>query len=296
MKHQTYFAIHAGLGNQLFQLAAGLYTETILGRPLMFEVLAVPNNRTPYPRPFLLDQFMIDRPMHCGALLWRKSFGSSPRLMPVKKAIRRCYGFRVIDESTPHELDPQLETLPAGRKVLVFGFWQCKDYVEAVADRLRPALRFRHEPTGLNKAVLADINGKSCPVSLHIRRGDYQHVAEGQILLPLEYYRAAIDVLQRRFHNAHFFVFSDDPAWARAHLPTRLPATFVEGNGEARAHEDLRLMSSCRHHIIANSSFSWWGAWLNADPGKVVIMPRQWMGSVPTPAGLIPLGWETQWE
>lgn len=293
MKDKTYFAVHAGLGNQLFQYAAGLYAETLMGRPVLFDLLSFTDKKVPHPRPYLLDRFMIDRSMHCGGFLWRKAFGSSPKLMRVKKALRRCYGIRVISESTPHRLDPQLTTLPACEKVLLYGFWQCKDYVEAVADRLRIELQFRHRTAGINTAILADIKGKSCPVSLHIRRGDYRHVSEGQILLPLEYYRAAIQLLQKRFDDAHFFIFSDDLAWARAHFPAHLPATFAEGNGEDQAHEDLRLMSSCRHHIIANSSFSWWGAWLNSDPGKAVIMPRQWMGSMATPAGLIPVGWET---
>jgi hypothetical protein len=74
----------------------------------------------------------------------------------------------------------------------------------------------------------------------------------------------------------HFFVFSDDPAWAMAHLRLDHPVTFVTHNGTARDYEDLRLMSLCQHQIIANSSFSWWAAWLNPNPDKIVMAPRRW--------------------
>lgn len=81
-----------------------------------------------------------------------------------------------------------------------------------------------------------------------------------------------------RLEHPHFFVFSDEPDWCRAHLDLPGPTTFVDGNGGAPAH-DLVLMSLCRHHIIANSSFSWWGAWLSAHDGKLVVAPRQWRRS-----------------
>jgi hypothetical protein len=77
--------------------------------------------------------------------------------------------------------------------------------------------------------------------------------------------------------DPHFFIFSDDPAWAKEHLRLSHPVTHVTHNTAGKDYEDLRLMASCRHHIIANSSFSWWGAWLARDPEQIVIAPRRWL-------------------
>ena len=290
MSKTIYFLIRGGLGNQLFQYAAGLYAEQRWGIPVRFHVR---EDDGEHPRLFMLDQFMVTRPMYPVRYLDRHLYYGS-RQKGIKKTIRRACGVRVIDESSQYEIEPQLLAPPTERKVLLRGCWQSKDYLNRQVGKLRSEFRLRHEPTGSNAAQLANIKNTDCPVSLHIRRGDYRHfTANGGILLPLEYYHAAIRSVHARFRNAHFFVFSDDLEWARKHLPAGLPASFVAGNGEALAYEDLRLMSACKHHIIANSTFSWWGAWLNPDPGKTVIMPKLWMGAMPTPDGLIENGWET---
>ncbi len=114
------------------------------------------------------------------------------------------------------------------------------------------------------------------PVSLHVRRGDYTLAAEGNIALPLDYYTRSISICRERLADPTFFVFSDDIAFARKNLPHDIRAVFIDHNDDASSHEDLRLMSSCRHHIIANSTFSWWGAWLNPRLDKLVVAPKHW--------------------
>ena len=288
MSKTIYFLIRGGLGNQLFQYAAGLYAEQRWGIPVRFHVR---EDDGEHPRLFMLDQFMVTSPLY-PVKYWERHLHYGSRQKGIKTAFRRACGVRVIDESSQYEIDPQLFSPSTERKVLLRGYWQSKDYLNGQTSKLRSEFRFRHEPTGFNAAQLANIKNTDCPVSLHIRRGDYVG-HNGITLLPLEYYHAAIQSVQARFRSAHFFVFSDDLEWARNHLPASLPAFFVEGNGESQAYEDLRLMSACKHHIIANSTFSWWGAWLNPDPGKTVIMPKSWLGVMPAPSGLIVDGWET---
>ena len=93
----------------------------------------------------------------------------------------------------------------------------------------------------------------------------------------MDYYRDAMNLVAERCIRPNYFVFSDDPDWARAHLRDNVhPTTFVTHNDTGMAHEDLMLMRQCRHNIIANSTFSWWGAWLNDNPQKIVVSPRRW--------------------
>src|SRR5262245_48269614 len=116
-------------------------------------------------------------------------------------------------------------------------------------------------------------------VSLHVRRGDYvRDPALNRIhgTCSLEYYADAIDYVAQRVPGARFFVFSDDLRWVEHNLPIRHPVEYVRHNTGQQGHEDIRLMSHCQHHIIANSGFSWWGAWLDPRPEKIVCAPARW--------------------
>jgi hypothetical protein len=89
----------------------------------------------------------------------------------------------------------------------------------------------------------------------------------------------------------HAFVFSDDPAWCRDNLRLPVPTTIVDRVVAVPAHEDMNLLSQCRHHVIANSSFSWWGAWLGKAPDKRVVAPRRWLAQDPQPMAVVPSDW-----
>jgi len=115
-------------------------------------------------------------------------------------------------------------------------------------------------------------------VCVHVRRGDYV-TSERHGLCGLDYYREAMAWLQARMSGLEFFVFSDDPAWVAAHFPRNGAVTLVTHNTGRADAEDLRLMMQCRHFVIANSTFSWWGAWLGQAPGKLVIAPKRWNAS-----------------
>jgi hypothetical protein len=114
-----------------------------------------------------------------------------------------------------------------------------------------------------------------------VRRGDFvslNDAAQLHGLCSVDYYRRAIGLVRDRFPECLFLVFSDDPQWARAELPLERSAVFVAGN-DANPERDLALMRACKHHIIANSSFSWWAAWLGYSPGQLVIAPSPWYAS-----------------
>ena len=158
------------------------------------------------------------------------------------------------------------------------GYWQSEKYFKSAKDKLRGELSLVDKPGEASQKILEGI--LQCPaVSLHIRRGDYITNPSAALVhgvCSLDYYYSAIGHITAHVDNPHFFVFSDDPQWAKDNLKISYPVQFVEANGPDRGAEDIWLMKSCNHHIIANSSFSWWAAWLNDRQDKIVIAPRIW--------------------
>jgi hypothetical protein len=131
---------------------------------------------------------------------------------------------------------------------------------------------------------------------LHIRRGDYVNspsAAKFHGVLPLSYYQQAIETLLLNKPDAHFFIFSDDLPWAKEALPKNLKITFVENALQAdAAAQELQLMTECKHHIIANSSLSWWGAWLRQDGKGLVFAPNRWISDNSLDlSNLLPSSW-----
>ena len=96
----------------------------------------------------------------------------------------------------------------------------------------------------------------------------------------MEYYERAVNFIAREIKNPQFFIFSDDHVWMKKNMKLNFPTTYVDHNKDDKNYEDMRLISLCRHQIIANSTFSWWGAWLNDNPNKIVIAPKKWFNKV----------------
>ncbi|HJV64635.1 MAG TPA: alpha-1,2-fucosyltransferase [Geomonas sp.] len=174
------------------------------------------------------------------------------------------------------------------------GYWQSPLYFDDVAEVIRSDFSLKPAPDEANAAMAARIAGVEA-VSIHVRRGDYvsnQAIGQYHGSTTLDYYRAAIGEMERRVKSPCFFVFSDDPAWVKDNLRITSPTVYVGHNGPDKGYEDLRLMTLCRHHVIANSSFSWWGAWLAGHAGQLVIAPKKWFNNeAVNTADLIPKGW-----
>ena len=159
----------------------------------------------------------------------------------------------------------------------VEGYFQSEKYFFDIKETLLKEFQIKPEISDYSKSLAKKILQSDTAVSIHIRRGDYIHNPKANAVhgvCPLEYYKKAISLLEGKFENPTFFIFSDDIEWSRENLGIK-KSVFVE-NGDRIPHEDIYLMSLCNHHIIANSSFSWWGAWLNRYDKKVVIAPKRW--------------------
>jgi hypothetical protein len=182
----------------------------------------------------------------------------------------------------------------ARRGVYLQGYWQSERYFEKHTDILRKEFAFTSIPAGRNADLAREIR-QDLSVSLHIRRGDYAACPKTLAFHGLcdpDYYLRAIEFMSRRLPRFRLFAFSDDPQWvARKLRPSYPEMVVVKHNSGNRSPNDMQLMSMCDHHIIANSSFSWWGAWLNPDPNKIVIAPRKWFANAPDTADLIPNNW-----
>ncbi len=165
-----------------------------------------------------------------------------------------------------------------GKQVYLNGFWQSEEYFA----NYRPALLHEFQPAydldETAKKYLHQIRNCNA-VSIHVRRGDYvQHPGANQFhgLIGMQYYTKAIEHVRHLKESCHFFIFSDDLPWCKQNFNFLDKITFVESNSDF-SFTDMYLMKHCRHHIIANSSYSWWGAWLCEEPGNITVAPGQWL-------------------
>jgi hypothetical protein len=165
------------------------------------------------------------------------------------------------------------------------GYWQSVRYLAGVEDAVCRSFAFTEISDARNRHYLDAINNTES-VAVHVRRGDYQLNTGVLAPLPVEYYHSAVDLLRKRVANPVFYIFSDDIPWARDNLPFS-DAVFVHGNEGVSAFRDMHLMSRCRHFIAANSSFSWWAAWLNPYPDKQIFIPADYA----QPGQLAANGW-----
>ncbi len=254
--------LKGGLGNQMFQYACGraLALRTRDELQIIAEGLEAANAIGDLYRPFSLQKFAI-----AGEVIGKNEIPLWHRLYSLfeQKVLRRFYV----------HFEPSLFSKKG--TVYLNGYFQSEKYFADYADTIRRELRIQ-DPLGAAAADTASIvTNDDVSVSLHVRRGDYVTHPEFGGIADVSYYQRAVAKMQQRVPHAHFYVFSDDIEWCRNNLALPKDAVFVSGT-EMQDYEELHLMSLCRHNIIANSSFSWWGAWLNANPDKIIIAPSRW--------------------
>ncbi|HNZ40154.1 MAG TPA: alpha-1,2-fucosyltransferase [Candidatus Latescibacteria bacterium] len=282
-----------GLGNQLFQYATARAIAHRNAVPLKLDTSWFKR----YPqRAYGLGGFMIEASV--------ATMEEIEELCPPRWSLRWAGG-QARDRTKPYSrrrvvrerwkrFDPAL--LKVGGDAYLIGCWQSERYFMDIAELIRRELVFKTPPDERNAELLSRID-ETDSVSLHIRRGDYVTnpvLADIYGTPGLQYYARALEVVAGHTNAPHVFVFSDDIPWARENFVTNLPTEFVCHNGPGKEIEDLRLMSRCRHHIIANSSFSWWGAWLAEHPGQLVIAPDPWFRDRKwAPADIVSVRWTT---
>jgi hypothetical protein len=264
-----------GLGNQLFQYALGRALSLSNGAPLKFDISGFESYKL---RRYSLSHFNVAGETATAGEVERFRRAGSNRLARLGSRLGVLPGSLRFTTVVERGFQFQPEVLRARGNVYLDGYWQSEKYFKQIEDIIRTDFTLRSDPDPAGAKVSAAI-AESNSVSIHVRRGDYATNPEIKKIHGLcspDYYRAAIDELTKTVTAPHFFVFSDDPDWCRENLRTEHAVTFVSDNKSLKDYEELWLMSLCKHHIIANSSFSWWGAWLGRHPGKMVFAPKTW--------------------
>lgn len=264
--------ISGGLGNQLFQYAFGRYVSESLQVEVKYDLQTNLKIRDFTIRDCGLADLNLPFDQASTAEIERFRFFYSGFLSRLERKVNQFIPFNIhlIIEKGQHLV------LPVGKlkdNCYYDGYWQSYKYLTELRNEL--ISQVGEIQLGIKAVEWKKMIQTSISISIHIRRGDYISIKKNTDIFQvcgIDYYLSAINYIKGKITNPHFFIFSDDLAWAKENFQG-VQFTFVEGN---KPHEDMYLMSLCQHNIIANSTFSWWGAWLNSNYGQLVVAPKHW--------------------
>ena len=283
-----------GLGNQLFQYAAGFALASYNKTDLFLDTTYLNNDpKGGYTkRKFELDKFTISAKIADAAVLSNFNFNRNKLITKLKKLAPGLFKKMIFNE---HQFNFHTNFLKLPATTYLNGYWQSEKYFNSFRDKLIASISLTVPLSQHAKAIDSAITS-SKSVAIHLRRGDFISLKSANHFhgfLEMDYYKQAIDLIKSKVNNPTFFIFSDDIEWCKKNFDINGSKEFIDGKALGiSTHEELILMSHCKHNIIANSSFSWWGAWLNKNPNKYVIAPKNWFAdNTINKADLIPLTW-----
>jgi hypothetical protein len=270
--------ITGGLGNQMFQYAAGRALSLKNNTDLILDIQHfddIDEKEDLINRDFELGVFDFDKKVRKNPFLYYLKPNSSLFLNLYYWIKKKVTNFSFFYEGN---LEYKNEFQFLGKNVYLQGYFQSEKYFKDYREELLSDFIFPADLNSENKEVLNLINENNA-VSIHIRRGDYvnnklTNTVHG--VLPKSYYEQAIEIILSKVKEPYFFIFSDDPEWVMENFKLEVPFEIIAHNQGDQSYIDMQLMSCCDHNIIANSSFSWWGAWLNNNPEKIVIGANNW--------------------
>ena len=257
-----------GLGNQLFQYAAGRYLARKHKTKLKLDLTQCNAATNSHHAFYRLNNFNIQE------------------IVATEAEIQ---SLPTVKNANPWIFEPNILNSPDN--IRLDGFWQSEKYFSEIADILRKEFTLKN-PLGKNSSAWKkEILSSKCAVSVHIRHGDFiTYYARNTIgLLPLHHYAACVEELKKTFSDITLFVFSDDLQWCKENFKVNAPTKFVEGC--ENDFEEMYLMSLCKHNILSRGTFSWWGAWLNSNPDKKVFAPYPWQRCINYNSDIVPESW-----
>ncbi|HUM50891.1 MAG TPA: alpha-1,2-fucosyltransferase [Chitinophagales bacterium] len=271
--------LSGGLGNQLFQYAFGktlaIINNTSLILSTSFIESKLPIKKLATQMKYELSIFYIDAEIE-------HNFITGKIVYPFAKTeylLRDKFNEKKMILLQEKSFEFQIDFLDYKDNTYAKGNFQSAKYFESIESILRKELIFKNALIDKNLEWKTKIQSSNS-ISIHIRRGDYISIQKNQdkfVIQSLDYYKSAIAYIASKISQPTFFVFSDDISWTKDNLKADFPMHFIDNNNTAEtSYIDMQLMSLCKHNIICNSTFSWWSAWLNANPLKIVIAPQNW--------------------
>lgn len=283
-----------GLGNQMFQYAIGRTLALDLNTKLKLEISSFEIDF--YKRVYKLNCFNLKADII-------KSGELESLLNGTKNFRQKNFGYifnlkqYIQVNENGFNFNENINQVP--QKAYLIGYWQSEKYFIKYKNLLKSDFAFKQELKGPNLELAKKI-GKTNSICIHFRRlhgfsktGDSDKQAiDLHGACSMEYYEKSISLITEKIKEPHFFIFSDDFEFAKDNLKLNYPTTYVTNNDDEHCYNDMQLISLCKHHIIANSSFSWWGAWLNQNPNKIIIAPQKWFNDKSIDiSDLIPENW-----
>jgi len=261
-----------GLGNQMFQYAFGVAVgnNTIYDISWFDETRGNPNvTQREYELDFWnINPKLTDKPK-------KKIFGFiNLKLKHIVESPFNIYNSKLLKE----------------KNCIIEGYFQASQYYEPIRNRLLKDFVPRNKPDYRNQKMLDLIRDKNS-VSIHVRRGDYVKLQKIHGLCDIDYYEKSVQHIAKNVKHPYFFIFSDDIKWVKDNLNIDYPCEYIDFNHGRDSAWDMWLMANCKHNIIANSSFSWWGAWLNQNSDKIVIAPKCWKADG-SKTDIVPTNWK----
>ncbi|MDR0913061.1 MAG: alpha-1,2-fucosyltransferase [Methanobrevibacter sp.] len=278
--------IKGGLGNQLFQYSAARSLAYDMKTDLYLDLSWFDNYpNAPEHVKYLLNDFNIELSGFVGSYSWK-----------LKKKINKI---KKSSETQFKDYDAHNEYYDYNEKIITLkdnifldGYWQDERYFLNNQEKIKENLEITTKPTKKNKILLKEIDSNNS-IALTVRRGDYLTPSrKAQFgFCTLDYYNKAAEIIAKKVDNPIFYIFSDDPDWVEKNIKLNYPTNYISHNNKAKKYyEDLRLISHCKHHIMANSTFSWWGSWLSENPSKIAIGPEPWFNRYTMPH-IMPKNW-----
>lgn len=271
------------LGNQMFQYALGRHLSIINNQPLKISHLTYPKAKIKpdsYKDSCNFNLFQFDIKAQSITKEELVDFGHIPFLKKVYSSIE-IYFFKNTYYKQTSVKEPVGNNQIFDQRILKFpykdvyfrGFWQSEKYFIDIRDVIISDFTVKEPPDKYNSSVIEKINSTNS-ISLHFRRGNNTNPDNSVGTLSFDYYQKAVDYITNKIKDPHFYIFSDDIVWVKNNFKINFPHTYIE-NDLDKDCDDIRLMSNCKHHITANSTFSWWGAWLCTNPNKIVVVPER---------------------
>ncbi len=262
--------ISGGLGNQLFMYALGRCLANKHNTELKLEINDYLQSKDSHHNNYKLGAFNV-----------QENFATSEEIKNMK----------FINQDWKNAWVFISEILETPDNIYLKGWWQSEKYFLEIEKILRHELTLKNPLTKKSAEWQEKILSANCAISMHVRHGDYlsYFMRYNHRLLPPKHYAICLNELKKNFSDITVFIFSDDVQWCKENLKFDVPTEFVEGC--EYDYEELYLMSLCKHNIITQSTFSWWGAWLNQNPNKKVFAPYPWHMVPPYGEDIIPATW-----